>query len=133
MKMTYKAVKQQTIALAEGNGNIFCLTIPAYNTVFWKPRRVSRPPCDRKQYYKLMLSLINKFSRESSCPCGTPEIMKMTHAAVKQQTTALAEGDGNIFCLTTPVCNAVFWKPRRVSRPPCEQKTALHTGVVFYK
>jgi len=43
----------------------------------------------------------------------------------KQQTTALAEGDGNIFCLTAPACNAVFWKPRRVSRSPCGQKTIL--------
>ena len=56
---------------------------------------------------------------------GTPETMKMTRAEVRQQTTALAEGDGNIFCLTTLACNAVFWKPRRVSRPPCGQKTVL--------
>jgi len=56
-----------------------------------------------------------------------------TNSATSQQTTALAEGDGNIFCLTTQVYNAVFWEPRRVSRPPCEQKTALYTGVVSYK
>jgi len=64
---------------------------------------------------------------------GTPEIMKMTHTVAKQQTTALTEGDGNIFCLTTQVYNTVFWKPRRVSRPPCGQKTVLYTCVVSYK
>ena len=64
---------------------------------------------------------------------GTPEIMKMTYTVARQQTIALAEGDGNIFCLTTPVYNTVFWKPRRVSRPPCGQKTVLYTGVVLYK
>jgi len=64
---------------------------------------------------------------------GTPETMKITHSVARQQTTALTEGDGNIFCLTTPACNTVFWKPRRVSRPPCEQKTVLHAGVVLYK
>ena len=72
---------------------------------------------------------------------GTPEtpvlsaveVMKITRTAVKQQTTALAEGDGNIFCLTTTACNTVFWKPRRVSRPPCEQKTVLQAAVVPYK
>ena len=51
--------------------------------------------------------------------------MKMTHTAVRQQTTALTEGDGYIFYLTRPAYNTVFWKPRRVSRPPCEQKTVL--------
>ena len=56
---------------------------------------------------------------------GTPETMKMTYIVVRQQPTALLEGDGNIFCLTAPACNAVFWKPRRVSRPPCGQKTVL--------
>ncbi|OHD62690.1 MAG: hypothetical protein A2096_16025 [Spirochaetes bacterium GWF1_41_5] len=56
---------------------------------------------------------------------GRPETMKMTYTAERQQTTALAEGDGNIFCLTIPAYNAIFWKPRRVSRPPCEQKIAL--------
>ncbi|OHD63191.1 MAG: hypothetical protein A2096_11205 [Spirochaetes bacterium GWF1_41_5] len=30
---------------------------------------------------------------------GTPETMKMTHTVARQQTTALTEGDGNIFCL----------------------------------
>ena len=64
---------------------------------------------------------------------GTPETMKMTHTVSRQQITALAEGDGNIFCLTTPVYNTVFWEPRRVSRPPCGQKTVLYTGVVSYK
>ena len=79
----------------------------------------------RKQHYKLAQSFTNKFSRESSCHGEAPETIKMTHTVAKQQTTALAEGDGNIFCLTMPAYNAVFWKPRRVSRPPCEQKTAL--------
>jgi len=64
---------------------------------------------------------------------GIPETMKMTYTAIRQQTTALVEGDGNIFCLTTQVYITVFWKPRRVSRPPCEQKTVLYTGVVLYK
>ncbi|OHD58689.1 MAG: hypothetical protein A2096_12230 [Spirochaetes bacterium GWF1_41_5] len=64
---------------------------------------------------------------------GTPETMKMTHTEVKQQTTALAEGDGNIFCLTRPAYNTVFWKPRRVSRTPCGQKTVLYAGLVSYK
>ncbi|OHD54693.1 MAG: hypothetical protein A2096_03440 [Spirochaetes bacterium GWF1_41_5] len=66
-------------------------------------------------------------------PRWAPETMKMTHTVARQQTIALAEGDGNIFCLTTPVYNTVFWKPRRVSRPPCGQKTVLYTGVVLYK
>ncbi|HBE02070.1 MAG TPA: hypothetical protein DC049_06285 [Spirochaetia bacterium] len=56
---------------------------------------------------------------------GTHETMKISTLRQDQQTTALAEGDGNIFCLTTPAYNTVFWKPRRVSRPSCEQKTAL--------
>ena len=66
-------------------------------------------------------------------PGEAPETMKMTHTEVKQQTTALLEGNGNIFCLTMPAYNTVFWKPRRVSRPPCGQKTVLYTGVVSYK
>jgi len=32
---------------------------------------------------------------------GTPEIMKIRTLRQDQQTTALTEGDGNIFCLTT--------------------------------
>ncbi|OHD64426.1 MAG: hypothetical protein A2096_03960 [Spirochaetes bacterium GWF1_41_5] len=67
MKIRTLRQDQQTTALAEGDGNIFCLTTAAYNTVFWKPRRVSRPPCEQKKHYMLALSLTNKFSRESSC------------------------------------------------------------------
>jgi len=58
---------------------------------------------------------------------------KNTLSSTRQQTTALTEGDGYIFCLTAPACNTVFWKPRRVSRPPCEQKTVLQAGAVPYK
>jgi len=50
-----------------------------------------------------------------------------------QYPIALLEGNGNIFCLTTAAYNTVFWKPRRVSRPPCGQKTVLQAGVVSYK
>ena len=64
---------------------------------------------------------------------GTPETMKIRTLRQDQQSTALLEGNGNIFCLTTPACNIVFWKPRRVSRPPCGQKTVLYTCVVSYK
>ena len=64
---------------------------------------------------------------------GVPETMKIRTLRQDQQTTALAEDDGNIFCLTTQVYNTVFRKPRRVSRPPCGQKTVLYTGVVLYK
>ncbi|OHD55177.1 MAG: hypothetical protein A2096_10310 [Spirochaetes bacterium GWF1_41_5] len=64
---------------------------------------------------------------------GIPETMKIRTLRQDQYPTALAEGYGNIFCLTTPAYNTVFWKPRRVSRPPCGQKTVLQADVVSYK
>ena len=73
------------------------------------------------------------FSKESSSCRAAVITMKMTRTAVRQQTTVLTEGSGNIFCLTTAAYNTVFWKPRRVSRPPCGQKTVLYTCVVAYK
>ena len=64
---------------------------------------------------------------------NTRNHMKIRTLRYDQQATALTEGDGNIFYLTTSAYNTVFWKPRRVSRPPCGQKTVLYTSAVTYK